>query len=653
MKRYSQTLGFLPGDALRSYLERGGVLGATTDNGQLVGYLLYTPHTNYFRIFQLCVLEQYQGQGIAKQLVNTLKNSATTQKVIRLYCRRDYQAHDMWPKLGFVPLGEKPGRSRERHPLTLWCFTLAPDDQLGLFQAKTSDETLDIIIDAQIFFDFNEPDSDKSMPSKALLFDFLIDSLNLCITDELFNEINRQNDPEQRIKSCNRAHNFFRSKSAPHLVEVFDKLFREFLPSLKPSQESDIRQLANAAASNVRTFVTRDRGLLKESEKIADLTGLEVVDPVNLIIRLHELSERQSYAPDRIAGLNLYWRRLTSSDLASFPFDSFLEHQETKGGFRVKLGALIAQPDRYKCEILQTGNEIIAIRVLTNGFNKMLTTSLARVAHSANRSLFGRFLIADTVSKAVEKNLDRVKFEASALTSNLIPDLLEMGFIKCNDAFVRFCFSRCLGRKEVLSAISELYPESTSNYRNMSDLDLERVCSPLGLEATDQKCFLIPIRPHYATSLFDRSQSANDLFGGKPSVLLRWDNVYYRSKTHHKMLKPPARILWYVSGARQEIIAVSHLDAVEIDTPKVLFNKFKKFGILEWKEVYKLCDGDSSREIMALRFSHTFLFREPVSLDKLRDIFKEDEVGLPLQSPSNVPMKTFRKLFRLGYPDQP
>ena len=41
MKRYSQTLGFLPREAIRSYLEKETCWGATTDNGQIVGYLLY------------------------------------------------------------------------------------------------------------------------------------------------------------------------------------------------------------------------------------------------------------------------------------------------------------------------------------------------------------------------------------------------------------------------------------------------------------------------------------------------------------------------------------------------------------------------------------------------------------------------------------
>lgn len=651
MKRYSQWLGFLPREALQSYLEKGTVLGAMTDDGQLVGYLLYADRYDYFRITHLCVLEEYQRQGIAKQLLNDLKGLANTQKVIKLNCRRDFPANNLWHKLGFVALDEKPGRSKEGHLLTIWHFMLAPEDQLQLFQAETSDETLDIIIDAQIFFDFYEPDSDKTKPSKTLLADFLVDSLNLRITDELFNEIHRHNDPEHREESRHKANNFLRVEADLHLVEDFDKLLRKFLPSHKRSQESDIRQLAKAAASNVNTFVTRDRNLLKKSEEIANRTGLEVIDPVNLIIQLHELSERQSYSPNRIAGLNLWWHRLESKDLASLPFDSFLEHQETIGKFRQKLDALIAQPNRYECELLRSGNEIIAIRVLTNSSDKMLAIPLARVAFSANRALFGRFLVADTVSKAVEKNLDMVKFETSALTSSLIPDLLEMGFLKYSDHFVRFCFSRCLGRHEVLSAISKLYPESARNYQDMSDLKLERYCSPLDLEATNQRHFLIPIRPVYAMGLIDRQQSANDLFGGNPHVLLRWDNVYYRKVNRHKMIKAPGRILWYVSSPSQQIIAMSHLDEVVIDTLKELFRRFKKFGILEWNDLYKMCDHNPLKELMALRFSHTFLFREPISLEALKSVFEANGVGLSLQGPLQLSSKVFHALFQKGYPN--
>ena len=651
MKQNSHTLGFLTRETIRSHLEKECVLGAKTDNDALAGYLLYAAYPDRFRLVHLCVEKNFRDQGIAKLLLENLKNSATTQKVIKLNCRRNFPAHDIWPKLGFVPLDERLGRSSAGHHLALWVFTLAPDDQLSLFQAKTSDETLDVIIDSQIFFDLYEPDSDKTKPSKALLSDFLVDSINLWITDEMFVEIDRHKDTGQRARSRQRAQDFFPVMPDPHLVENFDSLLRTLLPSRTSSQESDIRQLAKAAASDVKTFVTRDQALLNKKEKINELTNLRVLFPTELIIQLHELSEEQSYKPARVSGLSLVWSRMTSNDLALFPLSNFLNQDERKGPFREKLNRFLARPDQYECEILRSGNEIVAIRVLTSSCNETLTALLARVARSADQSLFGRFLIADTIFKAVDKELIMVNFEPTSPTLRLKPDLLEMGFTECNDGFVRFCFARCLDRRDVLSEISELSPEAASKHQEMSEIELEKSCSPLSLKAINQKYFLAPIRPGYAMGLFDQHQSADDLFGGNINVLLRWNNVYYRRKTHHKILKSPARILWYVSGNKKQIVAVSHLDEVEIGAAKALFKKFKKFGILEWNDIYKMCAGDPSKKIMALKFSHTFPFRKPVSLDTIRAAFKENGTGLSLQSPLKLSTKIFHKLFQLGYPN--
>ena len=654
MKLNSKTLGFLPREALKDFLNKGGALGAIGDDGQLVGDLLYSSYTNYFRITHLCVVERYRGKGIAAQLVNRLRDEADTQKIIKLNCRRDFPANDMWPKLGFVARHEKASRSKDNHRLTTWHLILAPEEQLEIFQARTSDDTVDIIIDAQIFFDFDEPDSDKTTPSKTLLSDFLVDSLSLWITDELLNEINRQDDPQLRKLSRNRAQNFPQIKSPVHLTEGISELLNGILPSGTPSQDSDIQHLAKAAASNVNTFVTRDRALLKKSKEIGELTGLDVISSIDLIIRMHELSERQSYAPDRIAGLHLRWQRIKSNDLASFPFASFIEKHETTGRYREKLESFLAEPERYECELLRSSDEITAMRVLTKSSKKRLSSSLARVARSTDKSLFGRFLIADTIAKAVKEHLDMVRFEVSSLTPSLIPHLLEMGFIKCENSFVRFCFSRCQSREEVLSAIAELYPECLTSYQSMLNLDLEQCCSPLSLKPAPQRLFLIPIQAGYAISLIDRVASADDLFGGNPEVLLLWINVYYRSATRHKMLKAPARILWYVSKNKHQIIAVSRLDDVVIDTPKELFRKFKKYGILEWNDLYKMCNRNPSKKLMALKFSHTFLFRKPVSLDEAKNVFKKNNKARPsLQGPSILPAKIFRELFQRGFPDRP
>ena len=653
MKRHSRTLGFLPKEALRNYLEKENTLGAKTDDDKLIGYLLHAAKPNYFRITQLCVAEDFNGRGVARQLINELKNSATTQKAIKLRCRNDFPAHKMWPKLGFSAIDEKPGRSKDKYPLTLWRLTLAPDDQLGLFQVKTSDDSLDVVIDAQIFFDFDEPDSDKSRPSKALLSDFLVDELRILIADELFNEIAREKDPKQREKSRNKAHEFQKIEYDPQRAEHFEDVLKRFLPSDSRSRQSDIRQLAQTSASDVKIFITQDQALLKKSAEIAEHVSVDVVSPTELIIQLHELSEKQSYAPTRIAGFELNWQRLSTEDIARFPYNFFLSQKERQGVFREKLGALLAHPYHYEVECLQSNKEIVALRALAKEFNKTLTVPLMRVAYPADdRSLFGRFLIADTVAKATKDNLDMVKVDGTALSPGLEPELFEVGFIKGSSNFVRFCFSRSFTRIEVLSKIHELFPELVNNYQNMSELGLQRCCSPLHIKDAVQNYFIIPIRTGYAKSLIDRQLAALDMFVQNLGVLMRWDNVYYKKKTHQHLLKPPGRILWYESGNEgKQIVAISSLDAVEIDTAKELFKKFKKFGILEWKDIFDMCAGDTSKEIMALRFSHTFPFRAPIPLDAMRKVFDEQGNKLVLQSPSKIPIEIFCKLFLLGYPD--
>ena len=626
------------------------MLGVVSGDGQLAGYLLYAAYRDRFRIVQLCVSETFRGQGLARRLVHALKATASTQKVIRLSCRNDFPAHEMWPKLGFVPVGERPGRSREGHPLTLWRLTLAADDQLALFRANISEDVLDVIIDAQTFFDFDEPDNDRTRPSKTLISDFFIDSINLLYTDELLTEISRNSDAEQRRHNRVRAEQFFEVRHDPLLLETYLELLKSILPSGSTSQRSDINHLAKAASSDTAIFVTRDQALLKKATEIADTVNLQVVSPTQLIIRLRELSEGQTEAPDRVSGLGLEWRSLTSNEFAAFPFARFLDEGENLGSLRETVDSLLVDPT-CELEVLRSENEPVALRVLTYSSARALTVSLGRVATSQDRSLFGRFLISDVVYKAIRKNLDMVKFEASALPLSLIQGLSEIGFTRCNNDFVRFCFTRPLDREAALSEIAEHFPESVNNYRSMTHLDLERSCSPL-TSVADQNQFLIPIRQGYALNLFDRQQSAPDLFGGTPEVLLRWSNVYYRAANFHKMLKAPGRILWYIGGGTKEIVAVSHLDEVVIDTPKELFRKFVKYGTLRWDDLYEMCRRDISTELMALRFSHTFPLRKRVALEEVWKVFDEDGLGQSIQGPRKIPSKTFRKLFQLGFPEQ-
>ena len=651
MKRNSGTVGFLPLEALKYYLENEWVLGALTAEGHLAGYLLYAENRDRFRITQLCVAKNFRGQGLARELLDALKVSATTQKVMTLRCRNDFPAHSMWSALGFVPRGEKPGRSKEGHLLTLWRFTLARDDQLALFRADSSESVLDVAIDAQVFFDFDEPDSDVNRPSKVLISDPLTDSLNIWYTDELLSEISRNPSDAERNESRSRVRTFWEVEHDPTSVETLADSPKEILPSSTKSQRSDINHLAKVASSEIDVFVTRDQRMLNKALQIAGLVNVNVLSPTELIIRLNELSEAQAYEPDRVSGLGLQWRRLSSQEFSTFPFDRFLEPGERLGRLKERVNSYLIDASSHEFEILWSGDDPVAVRCLTNNSPGMLTITLGRVATSIDRTLFGRFLVSDAICRAVRQGIKLVGFNETALPASLIQGLSRMGFTKSGENFLRFCFTYHMERDQILSSIKDLYPDAISNYRDTDALELERSCSPLISDAC-QNYFLIPIRPGYALNLFDRQQSSYDLFGGEPKLLMRWGNVYYRRVTHQLTLTTPSRILWYVSRNQRQIVGSSHLDEVVIDNPKELFRRFSRYGTLEWQDLYDMCEGEISRDLMALRFSHTFPFNSPVPMSEVRSVFEEDGLGWSLQAPRRLSSSTHRKLFELGYPEQ-
>lgn len=646
MMKNTKTLGFLPFQALRDFLRNGTVLGAKIGKaGTLVGYLLYATSASRIRIVHLCVSDEFRGLNIAMRLFDELKSISTTQCVISLTCRRDFPAHNLWPKLDFIPVEDVVGRSAAGHLLTRWEHKLAEESQRDLFREKTSNEAIDVAIDAQILFHFNDASSAETDPSKALLADFMTDLIDIWVTDEILLEIDRQSDPKLREASRQHAYKFRTVSHNSELAKYYRGLLTSILPSNTPSQQSDIGHLAKTAASEVRIFLTRDDGILNLSNEIMAATELRVMSPAQIIVESYRSINSSSYQPNSISGQDLTWRRLVPDEIDSL-LANFLEPDERKGALRESLFRFVARPDIHDSEILCSSDSNYAIRVTTKGPDS-LTVNLARLARSADRFLFGRFLVADSIATTVDRGMRLVHFEANLLPNELKVRLFEMGFVDVDQGYSRICLCCSSSRNEILGEVSQLLPTVLGQYQDMSIDELENRCSPAHITDSNNSYFIIPIKPGYATSLFDRQEASHDLFGGKSNVLMQWENIYYRKKSHHKLLVPPGRILWYESEKRGAITAVSRLDSVEISDPKDLFRKYKRFGALEWNDLYVMCNKDPKTEIMALRFSHTFPFRHPVPLAKLREI--EDRQNVPLQSPRLIGRDEFRSIFEAGY----
>ena len=657
MKSNSSTLGFLPKQALEDYMRKDGCLGVKDDGGELMGYILYGNYPTNFRVVHLCVSLKFRRRGVAARLMSDLKASATTQNVVRLNCRNDFSANSLWPKLGFVAIDEKPGRSRQRLPLTRWVCQLSRESQLSLFRANASDGVLDVAVDAQVFIGFYERGEDKAIESKALLSDSLADSVRFWVTDEILNDVARRSNRSLRNERRTQINSGEYAETLaydPHLASEFATRLEEVLPRNTDSARSDIQHLAKTASSDVRVFVTLDDGILKKAEAVSKIADIRVMSPVELITQVHELADSQSYAPDSVSGISLAWRRLTLNDIASFPYEKFAEPGERHSRLKEKMTPFLANPNEYESQMLWSEEAPIAFRVLGTD-SEGLAIHVGRVERLDKRlGLFGRHLVFDAVQRAVANGLNMVKIERDALPAVLLKGLADMGFTRLADGgFVKFCFARRLERDEALSEISTLIPEVASEYKSVTPNELERRCSPMLLNSSERSNFIIPIKPGYALSLIDSRQSSQMLIGGE-SPLLLWDNVYYRTASHRKMLRAPGRVMWYVSAPKKEIVAVSRLDEIHVDNPRELFKAYRGLGILKWDDIYEMCGGDLSNKIMALRFSHTYPLRNNVSLDDVRMVYaKRQGKKFNPVSPRCVSAGVFEDLYQLGFAGQP
>ena len=323
-ERNTETLGFLAKGVLSHYLASGGGLGTKTPDGRLVAYQLFALHRRHIRIIHLCVAAEARGCGYAKALVDQLTDVAKQRDigVVKLNCRRDYPAHSLWPKLGFVPLDEKPAKTPGRR-LTQWYLAIAGHGERDLFHVAASDEKVNAVIDAHVFFHLHDPDGESDMVSKGLQADFLDDLLQLYITDEMFVEIDRDQSAARREASRRHAHSFPKVSHNHDKVSGFSSLLGQMLPTATHAQKSDISQLAKTAASDVRIFLTMDTRLLGAADRIQRAVGVRVLTPTELIVQLDEFTDPASYASTPLSGSNLTWRKLDHDALAQCPLTDF------------------------------------------------------------------------------------------------------------------------------------------------------------------------------------------------------------------------------------------------------------------------------------------------------------------------------------------
>lgn len=669
-RREKQRLGMMPRGAFEEYAAESKILIAVDAQQQCVGYVLYRLSSGRAMIVHLCAHSDARGKGIGRILIERLKAETKHLEGIGLSCRRDYGLESFWQECGFHPVGERAGRGAEGVKLTIWWHGHGHPTLFSVAAEQVDDDRLQVVLDANVFFHlFEDTESDRREESKALLSDWLSDSIELSLTPEIHNEINRAKDENRRQRS---RENVFRFRMLDVKAETVSRLLADlssrFAFDQDEQDQSDVRQLANAVAAGAEYFVTHDVRLRDMTEGIYSTHGLTLVSPADLINRLDTLRRQRDYQPAKLAGSNIEVM-LVRAEHEEKAIDALQcpGTGETRSEFVTKFRRFLSQPDGYASRVVTNDGAVVALIVSVRSDSE-IALPMFRVARGDLGPTLARHLLEDTLQQAARERRCVVRVSERHISPAIAAALNKSGFWPLTNGAVKIAHnvgtSMTSLRTTILSAAKRLGPDFEPQTRVLEQLfakyvadpsasvaaEIEHVLWPARIADAPLPTFVVPIWPVWAAEFFHTKSADSLLFGVRKEIRFNAEGVYYRANQPCG-LSAPGRILWYVSKGldqhfpgSQTVAACSRLDEVIVGKPKELYRRFRRLGVYAWKHVLETAEGDVNREIMALRFSQT----EAFSCEVPRDTLAALDIAQPIVSPRPVNPRQFAAIHQYG-----
>lgn len=505
--------------------------------------------------------------------------------------------------------------------------------------------------------------------------DWLQPYLELCITDEVFNKINNENNDSKRKQLRIFAKTFTCLTCQNRRLDRLEQPLRNFFKEKNILiDEYEVRNIARTLAADTYTYTTCNSSLLDIADDIYECFKLSIIRPAELITRLDELRRKPEYQPVRLAGTQLKqtrFQRGEEDNLNSY-FQSF-KQGESRAEFQQKLHRFLAEPDKFECSVVLEGeNQPLALVVYDKHKKYELEIPMLRVGDNPLAATVTHHLIfqATLVSAREQRQFTRVT--DTGLQETVIKIVQKDTFVKVENGWLRANIAvaeTALNLSQRLENSAIKFGQEYAFCRQLANnlktdgaitdtqtmLDIERFLCPAKIIDADIPTFIIPIKPFWAQQLFDEKLANQTPFGAtKIGLALNREAVYYKSKNAPKELKScvGGRILWYVSKDKDNgyrgvsaIRACSRLDEVVIGKPEELYRRFRDLGIYERKHIIDTAHQDQNNVIMAIRFSDTELFKTPVTLHKIQEFFGQK---MTIQTSLYISKENFAKVYALG-----
>jgi ribosomal protein S18 acetylase RimI-like enzyme/predicted nucleic acid-binding protein len=667
----SRTLGLFPEGAFLDHAKRKAIIVATEDSA-FAGYVLFriSQKKRLVSIVHLCVQEEYRGHKVAIKLLNAVKEKYKDLfRGMSLSCREDYtEACKLWENFGFKAMSKKLSRSKDERFLIKWIYDFGNPDLFSFKEVEK--ERIKAVIDCSVTIPMSELSNSDNTEAHSLKADWLEDEVEFFYAPEIFNEINRDRNNQRADKTREFLRNYEAVKFKPDERDLIYTSLEPIKPGTSKNDISDRKQLAECIASATKYFITLDDGILDLNEVIYKEHGIKILRPTDFILLMDELSNTLDYNSLRLAGANYDQAKMKSEEIEKIIEEfSGVNLNEREDEIR---NCIIKCASDAKNGVVRTvkdrDGKRIAFYAMTKGKDE-IAVNLIRTKGLRISSVLFQQLVKDIIGMALVRNASIISINDLHLSEAQKSVLLSNGFERRQYGWQKITLRGLYSTQELLSedlitknfdttVIQKKLGDTEEHTQVILKLQLERKVWPAKLTDIGLPVYIIPIKPFWASQLFDFYIADSNLFGAKEALSWSRENVYYRS-VKPVSEKSPGRILWYLSsetksatGRNKGIVACSYLDEVCVDRVKNVFKKFQHFGVYEWKDIYQLAGKQLLADIKALKFSDTEVFKNIVPLNKITEVMKlHGRLRNSFASPVEVSIDIFNSIYKIGIND--
>lgn len=329
---HRNALGFVPRSVFDEFARRDHLyvlVDRSTEPPACVGHLMFQRRFPRGHIVQMFTVPERRRQGLARNLLNHLRDSLTRDGFTSIYARvaEDLvEANAFWDDQQFyVQRTERGGATTQRHILvrchelsTPQLFPTSGVDQtnpLGLALASVEDTPL-YLLDLNVLYDL----APRRLRRDDALSLFQAERMNfwrLAVSTEVSEELRRtaypgKTDPMEAYVSIFPSLPFQKNDASDGLTGELALIVFPGKTPLQPKDESDLRHLATAIQHKVAGFITNDDALLAAANQVQSKYGIDVLSPTAFALDTAETATGAAFEAPRDVTLAI--REVTDKD---------------------------------------------------------------------------------------------------------------------------------------------------------------------------------------------------------------------------------------------------------------------------------------------------------------------------------------------------